>query len=64
MKNQSMYGFSWSKWNFPQEINIFSLDSLPSKYMYIIWISMSDHDTFYIETDIIEPKKGFINVLQ
>lgn len=32
--------------------------------MYIIWISMSDHDTFYIEKDIIEPKKGFINVLQ
>lgn len=42
---------------FPREINIFSFDSLPSKY--IIWISMSDHDTFYIETDIIEPKKGF-----
>lgn len=25
---------------------------------------MSDHDTFYIETDIIVPKKGFINVLK
>lgn len=30
--------------------------------MYIIW--MSDYDIFYIEIDIIELKKGFINVLK